>query len=228
MTVYATRIQASSEVKPLPYSAASKREGVYRQFFKRVLDTALILASLPFVAPVLLLIAVAVVLEDGRSPIFRQERVGKDGKRFRIWKFRTMVPNAEAKLEKYLAENSEAREEWKTKQKLSFDPRCTKVGKILRKTSLDELPQLWNVLTGDMALVGPRPMMPSQQGLYPGHGYYRLRPGVTGSWQVSERNESSFAERAGYDDAYDMNVSFAGDLRILSQTVGVVLKGTGV
>ena len=93
---------------------------------------------------------------------------------------------------------------------------------------LDELPQLWNVLKGDMSLVGPRPMMSAQQALYPGHGYYRLRPGMTGSWQVSERNESSFAQRASYDDAYDQSVSFTGDVRIIAQTVGVVLKGTGV
>ena len=175
----------------------------------------------PFVAPVLLILSIAIYLQDGHSPFFLQERIGKDGKRFKMWKFRTMVPNAEAKLEAYLDQNAEAREEWDTKQKLSFDPRCTKVGKVLRKSSMDELPQLWNVLTGDMSLVGPRPMMPTQQALYPGHGYYRLRPGMTGSWQVSERNESSFAQRASYDDAYDQSVTFSGDVRIIAQTVGV-------
>lgn len=192
------------------------------------MDTALILAALPFVAPVLLILSIAIYLDDRKSPFFIQERIGKDGKRFRIWKFRTMVVDAEARLDAYLEENPEAREEWESKQKLAFDPRCTKTGRILRKTSLDELPQLWNVLRGDMALVGPRPMMPCQQALYPGHGYYRLRPGMTGSWQVSERNESTFAERAHYDDAYDQDVSLLGDLRIIGQTVGVVLKGTGV
>lgn len=195
---------------------------------KRVFDVALIAVSLPFVAPVLLLLSIAIYLQDGSSPFFLQERIGKDGKCFKMWKFRTMVPNAEAKLEAYLDANPEARQEWETKQKLSFDPRCTKVGKILRKSSMDELPQLWNVLKGDMSLVGPRPMMSAQQALYPGHGYYRLRPGMTGSWQVSERNESSFAQRASYDDAYDQSVSFSGDIRIIAQTVGVVLKGTGV
>ena len=228
MTVHATRIQASSEVTPLPYAVSAKRYGVYRTIFKRALDVALIAVSLPFVAPFLLLLSIAIYLQDGSSPFFLQERIGKDGKRFKMWKFRTMVPNAEAKLEAYLDANPEAREEWETKQKLSFDPRCTKVGKILRKSSMDELPQLWNVLKGDMSLVGPRPMMSAQQALYPGHGYYRLRPGMTGSWQVSERNESSFAQRASYDDAYDQSVSFTGDVRIIAQTVGVVLKGTGV
>ena len=228
MTVHATRIRASSEVTPLPYAVSTRRLGVYRAIFKRVLDLALVLASLPFVAPVLLLLSVAIFLQDRKSPFFLQERIGKNGKRFKMWKFRTMVVDAEAKLEAYLQENAEAREEWETKQKLSFDPRCTKIGRILRKSSMDELPQLLNVLKGDMALVGPRPMMPSQQVLYPGHGYYRLRPGMTGSWQVSERNETTFAQRAGYDDAYDQGLSFTGDVRIIAQTVGVVLKGTGV
>ncbi|MCV6594669.1 MAG: sugar transferase [Silicimonas sp.] len=195
---------------------------------KRIFDTALVVASLPFVAPVLLLIALAIFLEDGKSPFFLQERVGKNGKRFTIWKFRTMVVDAEARLEAYLDSCPEARDEWETKQKLNYDPRCTKLGKALRKTSLDELPQLLNVLRGQMSLVGPRPMMPEQQALYPGQGYYRLRPGMTGSWQVSERNESTFAQRAGYDDEYDQNVSFLGDLRIIAQTANVVVKGTGV
>lgn len=139
-----------------------------------------------------------------------------------------MVPDAEAKLQAYLDANPEARAEWDSKQKLNADPRITKIGRILRKTSIDELPQLFNVLSGDMSLVGPRPMMPCQQALYPGHGYYRLRPGLTGSWQVSERHTSTFAERATYDDDYDEKLSFATDVGILAKTVGVVLRGTGV
>ena len=118
--------------------------------------------------------------------------------------------------------------EWTSKQKLSNDPRITKFGRILRRTSADELPQLINVLTGDMSLVGPRPMMPSQQALYPGHAYYRLRPGLTGSWQVSERNASTFADRAKYDDSYEQDLSFGTDLGIIARTVGVVLRCTGL
>ena len=228
MTVHATRIQASGEVTPLPYSTKTGHRGLYRSVLKRVFDLAVIVAMAPFVLPVLLILALATFLSDGHSPIFVQDRVGRDGKRFKMWKFRTMVPNAEALLQRYLDENPEARAEWETKQKLSFDPRITRLGRTLRRTSLDELPQLVNVLKGDMSLVGPRPMMLSQQALYPGHGYYRLRPGMTGSWQVSERNESSFASRAGYDDDYERNLSFAGDIKIIAATVGVVLKGTGV
>ena len=103
----------------------------------------------------------------------------------------------------------------------------TKVGRLIRKTSLDELPQLWNVLTGDMSLVGPRPMMPAQAPLYPGQAYYRLRPGLTGYWQISSRNESSFAERAGFDSRYAAELSLRTDVRVLFSTVRVVLRGTG-
>ena len=120
-----------------------------------------------------------------------------------------------------------ARAEWDASQKLRDDPRITRVGRILRRTSLDELPQLWNVLRGDMSLVGPRPMMPSQRSLYPGRAYFALRPGLTGLWQVSKRNEASFAERASFDDDYYRRLSFALDARVLVATVRVVLRATG-
>ena len=138
-----------------------------------------------------------------------------------------MVHNADASLEMHLAADPAARAEWDLTQKLKNDPRITRFGRILRKSSLDELPQLWNVFRGDMSLVGPRPMMPSQSSLYPGQAYYRLRPGITGMWQVSARNESSFAERAGFDADYDNTISFKTDMGLLWATVRVVLRGTG-
>ena len=144
-----------------------------------------------------------------------------------MWKLRSMVTNADAALEDHLRSDAAARVEWNTNQKLRNDPRITKVGQILRKTSLDELPQLWNVLIGDMSLVGPRPMMVCQQSLYPGSAYYALRPGITGFWQISVRNESSFAERASYDADYLRKVTFAQDLSVMLKTVSVVTKGTG-
>jgi lipopolysaccharide/colanic/teichoic acid biosynthesis glycosyltransferase len=144
-----------------------------------------------------------------------------------MWKIRTMVPQADRLLEAYLAENPEVRREWDLTQKLKCDPRITRFGGLLRKTSLDELPQLWNVFVGNMSLIGPRPMMVDQEGLYPGTAYYALRPGISGPWQVSKRNESSFAERAKYDTDYYLGLSFRGDLKILAQTVGVVLRSTG-
>ena len=228
MTVHVTNVANSSaaNVDALPVSGPTKSKGIYRSGVKRLVDVVLVLASLPFIAPVLGLIAL-VIASDGHSPIFRQERVGRDGRRFTIWKFRTMVPNAEVLLETHLSENPEARREWNSKQKLSNDPRCTRIGRALRRTSLDELPQIFNVLFGEMSLIGPRPMLPSQQALYPGRSYYSLRPGMTGLWQVSKRNETDFAGRAHYDDAYDMSLTAWQDLQILAKTVRVVLRGTG-
>ena len=228
MTVHASRIHVSGEATPLPLEVTARRGGLYRAFFKRFIDVALVVASLPFILPFLAIVALMISAKDGHSPIFKQERVGLDGKRFKIWKFRTMVPDAEAMLTQYLDSNEDARQEWESKQKLNYDPRITSVGKALRRSSIDELPQLWNVLRGDMSLVGPRPMMPSQQALYPGHGYYRLRPGLTGSWQVTERSQSCFADRAKYDDAYETDLSFTLDATIVAKTVGVVLRGTGI
>ena len=121
-----------------------------------------------------------------------------------------MVPDAEARLLHLIERDPIAREEWVSQQKLRNDPRVTRLGRVLRAASLDELPQLWNVLIGDMSLVGPRPMMPEQAALYPGTAFHRLRPGVTGKWPVSVRNDSTFAERAHYDDAYDKGRVVAG------------------
>lgn len=209
---------------PVVYKSS---RGFYALGLKRVLDAVVVLAVLPFVLPFFALIALAISL-DGHNPFFRQERVGLNGNRFRMWKFRTMVPNAELELMRYLAGNPEAQAEWNSRQKLEHDPRITRIGRLLRRTSLDELPQLFNVLTGQMALVGPRPMMPSQQALYPGHAYYRMRPGMTGAWQVSARNKSTFADRAKFDDHYESRLTFATDLALILRTVGVVLRGTGI
>ncbi len=138
-----------------------------------------------------------------------------------------MVPDAEMRLQACLAEDPKARAEWDATQKLKDDPRVTRMGRFLRKSSLDELPQLWNVLRGDMSLVGPRPMMLSQRAMYPGTAYYALRPGITGFWQVSERNDCEFAQRARFDADYQSRVSFLVDLTILMRTVRVVLRATG-
>lgn len=227
MTVHASRIEVSSKVPGLPRTASSNRISFYRGGLKRVFDFVVVLAFMPFLIPFLGLIALMIAL-DGHAPIFRQERVGKDGRRFMILKFRTMVPDAEARLERHLSGNPAARSEWDSKQKLANDPRITRFGRLLRRTSIDELPQLLNVLSGDMSLVGPRPMLPCQQALYPGHAYYNLRPGITGPWQVSARSHSAFADRAHFDDIYDLGLSFIGDMKLLFQTIFVVFRGTGV
>lgn len=206
--------------------SARRQSGLYRNGGKRLLDLALVLASLPFVLPIILVLMVVVAV-DGGQPFYRQERVGRDGRIFRMWKLRTMVIDAEAALQTHLENCSASRAEWDATQKLRRDPRITWAGRFLRKSSLDELPQLLNVFMGDMSLVGPRPMMPCQRDLYPGTAYYGLRPGITGLWQVSARNTSAFAERADYDTRYDRSLSLWTDLRLLVATLRVVLRGTG-
>lgn len=206
---------------------ASGRGGFYRTIVKRAIDLALTVGSIPLWGTAVALGA-AVVALDGHNPFYSQKRIGKDGRVFRMWKLRSMVPNADAYLESYLAGNPEAKAEWDRDQKLQNDPRITRVGKLIRKTSLDELPQLINVVTGDMSLVGPRPIMTNQKALYPGRRYYDMRPGLTGLWQVSDRNDCSFVGRVRYDNAYHRNMSFGTDLDILKRTVGVVVRGTGV
>lgn len=202
------------------------RSGSYRNGLKRALDVTLVLIAAPLVLPLVLIMAALVAL-DGANPFYSQLRLGKDGRVFRIWKLRSMVPNAEARLREYLADDPEARAEWNRAQKLKRDPRVTRVGWLLRKISLDELPQLLNVFTGSMSLVGPRPMMTGQRHLYFGKSYYRMRPGITGFWQISTRNESEFIARVQYDDKYDHSLSFWTDVKILVRTVAVVLRGTG-
>lgn len=199
---------------------------LYRESVKRAIDVTLVLVAAPFVL-LLLLPLMALISMDGASPIYAQKRVGRDGRIFRMLKLRTMVPNADRLLEEHLDSDPKLRAEWDEMQKLRDDPRITRVGRILRKTSMDELPQLWNVLAGDMSLVGPRPMMTSQRRLYPGFAYYAMRPGITGYWQISERNECSFAQRAMFDAAYFSDMSFAVDADILRRTLRVVMHATG-
>ncbi|MEL7259112.1 MAG: sugar transferase [Pseudomonadota bacterium] len=199
---------------------------LYKSVFKRVLDITLVILAVPFALPLVLLMAL-LVARDGSSPFFLQRRVGRNGEIFNLVKIRTMVKDAEAKLESYLEANPEARAEWDSTQKLKDDVRITGVGKFLRKSSLDELPQLWNVLRGDMSLVGPRPMMEDQKPLYPGSAYYALRPGITGLWQISDRNQSTFAARAEFDADYFNSLSLKTDMSILARTVSVVLRCTG-
>ncbi len=206
--------------------AQSVDRGIYRRFAKQAMDVAAVLMSAPVVIPIVLILAL-LIARDGGRPFYSQFRVGKNGRPFRMWKLRTMVTDADARMTAYLDANPQARAEWDLNQKLRVDPRITRFGQILRKTSLDELPQLWNVFVGDMSLVGPRPMMLNQQAMYPGKAYYLVRPGVTGLWQTTDRNQTSFEARAEFDTMYNDSLSFAADLRIIFKTVGVVVKGTG-
>ncbi|UWQ23211.1 sugar transferase [Jannaschia sp. W003] len=202
------------------------RSKMYRDRVKRGVDLFLILLMAPFAVPLIGLLA-AWVARDGGKPFYSQERIGRGGQVYRIWKLRTMVPDADRHLEACLRADPQMRAEWNRKQKLLNDPRITRTGRLLRKTSLDELPQLWNVFLGEMSLVGPRPMMVFQEVMYPGSDYYDLRPGITGLWQISERNASSFSDRAKFDTVYNRTLSLAVDIGILLATVRVVMRGTG-
>ena len=218
---------AGLERPDLVFPALPAFGGLYRRRIKRGLDLLLVLVAS---VPVLLVVGLLalIVRRDGHPAFYSQDRIGVNGAHFRLWKLRTMVPDADAALAAHLASDPEAAEEWAVHQKLRNDPRVTPIGRLLRATSLDELPQLWNVARGNMAIVGPRPMMPCQQALYPGCEYYRMRPGITGFWQISERSASSFADRARFDRDYYRRMSLATDLRTIARTVGVVLRRTGI
>ncbi len=224
MTFYVKGVDRVDQNTP-NYPVASQ-ETFYSLAGKRVFDFLFVILTAPF-SLFLIAVMALLVMRDGGNPFYIQERVGRGGKTFRMFKIRTMVADADRRLGKYLAENPEARVEWERDQKLKCDPRITPFGKLLRQTSLDELPQLWNVLKGDMSIVGPRPMMLDQKSLYPGQAYFRLDPGITGPWQVSDRNMTSFAARAKYDARYLAEMSLAKDLSILIRTVGVVVRCTG-
>lgn len=217
---------AAASARPSARSAADPSAGLYRRGAKRLCDVLFVLLLAPVAVPVVLVMA-AIVASDGTNPFYSQVRIGRGGGRFRMWKIRTMVADADAALAACLAADPEMRAEWARHQKLRHDPRITRIGRLLRKTSLDELPQFLNVLTGDMSVIGPRPMMDGQDALYPGRAYYALRPGVTGPWQVSDRHATSFADRARFDDEYEDGLSLATDARLVLRTIGVVLRGTG-
>lgn len=199
------------------------------RIFKRAFDLALTIVGGILISPALVAITVAVAVENRGRVIFAHERVGRLGKKFPCYKFQTMVPDAEARLEKYLAENPEARREWNENFKLTNDPRVTRLGAYLRRTSLDELPQLWNVIRGEMSLVGPRPIVEAE---VPRYGenireYYMVLPGITGMWQVSGRSDTTYAERVAMDTWYVQNWSVWVDIMYLFKTVKAVVTGRG-
>ena len=199
------------------------------QGVKRVMDISLILLSSWFVFPIMGLIAFLIWINKGNPIFYSQERIGKGGKKIEIWKFRTMVPNADQIQEHYFQKHPELRIEWESTQKIKDDPRVTRSGRLLRRISLDELPQIWNVLKGEMSLVGPRPILCDQIKQY-GFSlplYTCVRPGMTGLWQVSGRNNLPFSERSHLDEIYVRNWSIWLDITILLRTIPVVLRRDG-
>ncbi len=200
----------------------------YVRHGKRALDVALALVLLPVLLPVMALIALGMAHRG--HIIFVQERVGWGGKTFRIYKFRTMRVDAEAYLAELCASDPAIAREWALNQCLDPDPRITQLGKWLRRTKLDELPQIWNVLRGDMSFVGPRPFLPSQRPIYDAcdeaHAYYALRPGVTGPWQLDRNRDKRFVVRALYDARYMREANAALDTVLLLRTALVPLRSS--
>lgn len=200
-----------------------------RLMVKRVLDVCATLAASVIILPVVLLIALAIRMDSPGPAFFHQRRLGFGGKHFNILKFRTMRANAEEVLQEHLANSPELRAEWDKDQKLRNDPRVTRVGNFLRKTSLDELPQLWNVLCGEMSLVGPRPIVDNEIERYGSEfeTYTRVRPGITGLWQISGRNDTLYTERVRLDRCYICNWSVWFDIWIIARTIPVVIYRRG-
>lgn len=226
-TIEITDVKAD-KVARTSNTAENVSSGLYQRIFKRFFDLVLAFALLPIIAPVIGILAVLVML-DGGPAFFGQVRVGQGRKHFRCWKIRTMMVNAEARLQDMLSADPELAAKWQRDYKLDPDPRITPIGRFLRETSLDELPQIWNVIIGEMSFVGPRPVVPSEIKKYGANewAYLSCVPGVTGLWQVSGRNDVSYDERVQMDVKYLKKRSLLMDLSILGMTVNSVVNKTG-
>lgn len=223
------KLRTSTNVESLAHLPPAIREPSRGPQSVRVFDLVVAIAAIVFTAPLLIAIAVAIRLSDGGPALFRQERIGRDGRRFQCLKFRTMVVDSEQRLAAVLASNPIALSEWERYRKLRDDPRITAVGRFLRKSSLDELPQVFNVLKGEMSIVGPRPITASEIRLYGFRfaDYARCKPGITGLWQVSGRSDTNFRRRVALDTVYSRRRTLWLDLKLIALTIPAVLSGRG-
>ena len=197
--------------------------------FGRALDLTVVLPALLVMLPLMLLVAAAVALERKGPVLFRHQRLGKGGRHFLVYKFRSMRIDGDAVLQEHLARNEAAAEEWRQDHKLRRDPRVTRLGQFIRKTSLDELPQLFNVLKGDMSVVGPRPIVPAEVPRYGRYfaAYCAVNPGITGIWQVSGRNDVTYKRRVLMDALYSRRKCVLLDMKIIFATIPAVLARKG-
>jgi len=199
------------------------------EILTRALDIVTATILLIFLGPLMLVVAAAILIFDRGPILFAHRRLGRNGRIFRRFKFRTMVPDAERQLAHLLAANADAREEWAGDFKLRWDPCITAIGRLLRQSGLDKLPQLFNVLRGDMSIVGPRPIFEQQiehYGRYFEH-YSSVKPGLTGLWQISGRGDADYRRRIAMDVSYARNKCLRLDLRILALTLPALLLGRG-
>lgn len=221
--------EADRRARKATESKAEVVEGFQYRVLKRIFDVFLVLASIPILLPFVALIAALVVMSSPGPVFYSHRRIRKNGSFFSMWKFRTMCVNSAEVLEEHLANHPEARREWSHTHKLKKDPRVTAVGQLLRRYSIDELPQVWNVLRGQMTLVGPRPIVAAEVEKYgDGFRYYCLvKPGLTGLWQVSGRSELTYPQRVALDCAYVERWSMRHDLWILLRTFASVANKDG-
>ncbi|MEI4485302.1 sugar transferase [Frigidibacter sp. MR17.14] len=223
--ICAPEVSARSAREP---SKTSVEGGFYGAAGKRLFDISLALIMLPILAPTILILLILASM-DGGWPMFRHRRIGRNGETFGCLKIRSMVVDADVRLARLLESDPAAAAEWALSQKLTDDPRITAFGQFIRKTSLDELPQVWNVLMGEMSFVGPRPIVRDEMiryGMSIG-AYLQMRPGLTGPWQASGRNDMSYDERVTLDVEYSRSFGFAKDVKIILATGMAVLKRTG-
>ena len=217
------------EIKPI--IVKRQKQSIAFRIVKRTIDIIAGLVGTILLIPITILVwLVRIIKKENNGPLFfEQLRIGKNGKQFRMYKYRSMCMNADETLKKYLEENEDARKEYKKYKKLKNDPRITKVGCFLRKTSLDEFPQFLNVLKGDMSLVGPRPYLPREQkdmGEYYS-AIIKVKPGITGPWQIRGRNKLDFEDRMKLDLEYVNNMSIKEDIKMVWKTLTKVVKKDG-
>lgn len=223
------RDEENEEIKPI--IVVTKKQNIIYRFIKRAIDILAGLVGVILLIPLMIVVEIIrIAKKENQGPLFYEQlRIGKNGKQFRMYKFRSMCMNADDTLKEYLKNNEEARKEFKKYKKLKKDPRITKVGKVLRETSLDEFPQLINVLLGNMSLVGPRPYLPREKedmGEYYS-SIIKVKPGITGYWQIRGRSKTSFNDRLKMDLQYVNNCSLKNDIKILFKTFAKVFKKDG-
>lgn len=221
-------LRSTIDMRLLPAQLNASEATEMRVDLKRASDLLISIALLIFLSPLLIILLLLIRL-DGGPAFFAHKRLGKGGRVFPCLKLRSMHLDADVRLAELLARDEAARMEWEESQKLKNDPRVTWIGAFLRRSSLDEVPQLFNVLIGDMSIVGPRPIINDEIKRY-GHyikDYYSVRPGITGLWQVSGRSDTSYQQRVAMDVLYSRNVSMALDMKILLDTIPAVLFARG-
>jgi Undecaprenyl-phosphate galactose phosphotransferase WbaP len=213
----------------LGFATSHRLNMFWNLWIKRFMDISIVIIGSIVISPLLLWIMILIKISSPGPVLYSQKRAGQNGKHFKAYKFRSMVIDADKKLKDLLGSDSSAKEEWENSHKLKKDPRITKIGKFLRKTSLDEIPQFINILKGDMSLIGPRPIVDGEIKKY-GEDFQRIfsvKPGLTGLWQVSGRSDTDYSDRVSFDTYYLQSWSVWLDLWIIYKTIGVVLKGKG-